>query len=290
MMRHCMSLQRYKMVVAYRGSHYHGWQFQLAAKTWKKPLPPKGEGIPTIQQALRQAIQTVIGQPVNPVGSSRTDSGVHAKGQLVHYDTHQNNIPMDGLRRAINHQLPGDILVRSIEPVPASFHAVFCTVSKRYQYLIWHDEDRSVFFNDLAWHCWKPLDIDAIRDAASRLVGRHDFASFAKPGHGRSSTVRTIHDLSISYRKPRLIVGVEGSGFLWHMVRIIVGTLLQVGLGKYTPADVSAMLDARDRTTAGSTAPPRGLYLQWIRTDNDPPTDQDRDENGNDEDAEADNA
>lgn len=259
-------VQRYKLVIAYRGSRYFGWQQQGVPHTWKGPMPPKGEGLPSIQLAVSKALRTVVFHPVKLVGSSRTDTGVHAKAQVAHFDTDMLQVPPDGMRRAANHQLPDDIVIRSIEPVAPTFDAIFSTTRKRYQYLIWHALDRPVFVGDLAWHRWKELDVDAMREAARLLVGEHDFTSFAAPGHKRYSAVRTIYDCDVSYRRPRLVIGVEGNGFLWNMVRIIVGTLAEVGLGRFTPADLTRMLAARDRRAAGSTAPPHGLYLQWVRT------------------------
>lgn len=260
-----MSTQRYKLTIAYRGTRYHGWQHQAANAYYKGPTPAEGQGIPTIQEIVARTIISVLHHPVLLVGSSRTDAGVHAKGQVAHFDTHQVQIPPDGLRRAVNARLPDDILIRSIEPVPPEFDAIASTVSKRYQYFIWSTLDRSPFHSELAWHRWQTLDLDAMRAAAAHLVGAHDFASFARPGHGRQNTVRTVLDCSVSRRGPMLVIGVEGAGFLWNMVRIIVGTLVEVGLGRFTPDDMPAMLAARDRQSAGSTAPPHGLYLQWIR-------------------------
>ena len=215
---------------------------------------------------MLHAIRHVVRHPVIVVGSSRTDSGVHAKGQIAHFDTDKTQIIPGDLRRAINHQLPEDILVRAVEPVPRDFDAIWSTVRKRYQYFIWHALDRPLFFCDLAWHRWLELDVDAIREAARYFVGEHDFTSFSRPGHGRESAIRTIHSLDITYRKPKLVIGVEGSGFLWHMVRIIVGTLVEVGLGRFRPEQMQEMLEAKDRRAAGPTAPPQGLYLQWIQT------------------------
>ena len=257
---------RYKLVVAYRGSRYHGWQRQPAQPSFKGRPPAPGEGIPTIQEVLGRALASVVGHPVAPVGSSRTDAGVHAKGQIVHFDTDKVQVPPEGLRRAANHYLPDDVLIRSITPVPDSFDAIRSTTGKRYQYVIWHAADRPLFFSDLVWHRWQHLDIEVMRQAAALLVGEHDFSSFAKPGHGRESTVRRVRECSVAYRPPRLVIGIEGTGFLWNMVRIIVGTLVEAGLGRSTPADVAEMLAARDRRCAGPTAPPHGLYLQWIRT------------------------
>jgi tRNA pseudouridine38-40 synthase len=261
-----MPTQRLKLTVAYRGTRYHGWQSQPMIDTWKGETPPPGEGIPTIQEQLLKAVTAVVRHPVQIVGSSRTDSGVHAKGQVAHFDTDQTQIPLEGMRRGINSQLPGDILVRRVEPVHEYFDAIRSTTRKRYQYCIWNATDRPVFFNDLAWHRWHKLDRDAMAAAAAKLVGEHDFASFCRPGHGRESTVRTVFACDVSVRAPRLVIGVEGSGFLWNMVRIIVGTLVQVGVGRYTPEDIPAMLAAKDRNAGGPTAPPHGLYLQWIKS------------------------
>jgi tRNA pseudouridine38-40 synthase len=257
--------QRYKLTLAYRGSDYHGWQTQGVTENYKAPVP-EGQGIPTIQETLSRAIASVVNHPVKVVGSSRTDAGVHAKGQLAHFDTDQLQIPREGLRRAINAALPTDILVRALEPVPDTFDAITSTASKRYQFAIWNKPDRPTFFPDLAWHRWQSLDHAAMRDAAARLVGAHDFASFARPGHGRENTIRTVLACDVSFRAPLLVIGVEGTGFLWNMVRIMVGTLVEVGLGRHRPEAIDAMLAAKDRRAAGATAPPHGLYLQWIRT------------------------
>ncbi len=262
-----MPTQRYKLVVAYRGTRYHGWQTQPVHATFKGERPPEGEGLPTIQDLLNRTIASVVGHPLKVVGSSRTDAGVHAKAQVCHFDTDQTQIPVEGMRRAVNHRLPDDVLVRSIEPVSDEFDAISSTLGKRYQYAIWNAPDRPLFFADLIWHRWQRLDVDAMQAAAALLVGEHDFASFAKPGHGRENTIRRVRECSISYRPPRMVFGLEGSGFLWNMVRIIVGTLVEVGLGRYTPADVAAMLVEKDRRSAGSTAPPHGLYLHWVRSD-----------------------
>jgi tRNA pseudouridine38-40 synthase len=256
---------RYKIICAYRGTRYHGWQQQPALPTYKGDPPPPGSGIPSVQETLAAAIGTVVGHPISIVGASRTDAGVHAKGQVAHFDTDQTQIPLEGLRMAVNHRLPEDILIKSMQPAPADFDAIGAAVSKRYQYFIWSAPDRNPFFPDLCWHRWQPLDHSAMRAAASLLEGEHDFASFAKPGHGRQTTIRTVKRCSVSARGAMVIIGVEGSGFLWNMVRIMVGTLVEVGLGQYRPAQISDMLSARDRQAAGSTAPPHGLFLQWIK-------------------------
>jgi tRNA pseudouridine38-40 synthase len=260
-----MCTQRYKLIVAYRGTRYHGWQSQPHMETYTGPLPPEGQGIPTIQETLTRALEGVLRHPVGLVGSSRTDAGVHAKGQAVHFDTDQMQIPKEGIRKAANHQLPPDVLIRSIKAVPPDFDAVRSTLSKRYQYCIWSTRERNVFANDLAWHRWQKMEIDAMRAAAAHFVGEHDFASFARPGHGRETTIRTVLGCDVSAFGSRIVVGVEGTGFLWNMVRIMVGTLVQVGTGNIPPEQIQAMIAARDRQAAGPTAPPHGLYLQWIK-------------------------
>ena len=274
-----MPTQRYKLTIAYRGTRYHGWQSQPHMETYRGPAPPVGQGIPTIQETLTRALEGVVGHPLTLVGSSRTDAGVHAKGQVVHFDTEHVQIPKDAIRKAANHQLPPDVLIRSIEAVPPTFDAVRSTTSKRYQYCIWNARERNVFSNDLAWHRWQPVDIQAMRAAASQFVGEYDFASFARPGHGRENTIRTVLGCDVSAFGPRLVIGVEGSGFLWNMVRIMVGTLMQVGTGSILPEQIGAMIAARDRQAAGPTAPPHGLYLQWIKMRREPDVADAADEN-----------
>lgn len=257
--------QRFKLVLAYRGTRYHGWQTQGVPPNWKGARPTDGTGLPSVQETLKLALQHVLNHPVTVVGSSRTDAGVHAKGQVAHFDSMRTQIPLEGLVRAINHQLPDDILVRSAEQVPGDFDAIASTRGKRYQYAVWNHRDRPVFQGDLWFHRWQPIDVDAMREAATHLVGEHDFTSFCKPGHGRETTVRTVFAADVSRVGPRIVVGFEGSGFLWNQVRVMAGTLIEVGEGIYRPEEVKAMLAARDRRRAGKTAPAHGLYLQWVR-------------------------
>ena len=257
--------QRYKLTIAYRGTRYHGWQEQGLSQNWTNHHPDDTSGPPTVQELLRRTLEAVVRHPVKVVGSSRTDAGVHAKGQVAHFDTPMTQIPAEGIRRATNSRLPDDILIRSIEPVASDFDAILSTAEKRYQYVVWNHADRAPFFSDLVFHRFQPLDVPAMVEAARHLVGEHDFASFAKPGHGRATTVRTVHECGVSARGPRVVIGVRGGGFLWNMVRIIAGTLVEIGLGRRKADDVPAMLAARDRLAAGPTAPAQGLYLQWVK-------------------------
>jgi len=260
-----MPTQRYKLTLAYRGTRYHGWQAQVKTDNFTGESPPPGHGLPTIQETVARVLEPILGHPIKLVGSSRTDSGVHAKGQVAHFDTEHIEIPGAGIRRAANHQLPGDIFIREIEAVPDTFDAILSTDRKRYQYSLYNSHDRPVFQNDLTWHRWQKLDLDAMRVAASHFVGTRDFASFCRPGHKREHTIRTIFACDIGSMGPRVVIGIEGGGFLWNMVRIMVGTLVQVGVRQFQPDQIVEMLEARDRRAAGPTAPPHGLYLQWIR-------------------------
>src|SRR3954451_13940824 len=144
-----MHSQRYKVTITYRGTRYRGWQAQPLLDEFSGPPPEPGEGVPTVQETLARTIASVVNHPVRLIGSSRTDACVHAKGQVAHFDTDQTQIPIEGMRRAVNHALPEDVLVRAIEPAPDTFDAITSTTSKRYQYFIWHAPDRPLFFPDL---------------------------------------------------------------------------------------------------------------------------------------------
>lgn len=248
---------RHKLVVAYRGTNYCGWQTQL--------VPGKDE-LPTIQSTLRMALQRTVNHPVTLVGSSRTDSGVHATGQVAHFDSHRPQIAPEKLVAATNAKLPSDIAIVSAEPVAASFDAIGSTVRKGYRYRVRDAAMKDVFAGDLSYHVARPLDVGAMQSAAAHLVGEHDFASFAKPGHGRETTVRTIELLSVRREAGEVMIDVSGSGFLWHMVRIIAGTLVEIGLGRRKAAAMPGVLRAADREASGPTAPAMGLCLMWIET------------------------
>ncbi len=188
-------LRRHKLTLSYRGT-VSAANPSPTISTGPKPPP---QGIPTIQEILGRAIEYTTRHPVRLVGSSRTDSGVHAKGQLAHFDSTLTRIPPNDFRRAINNALPDDIVVRKVEPVDDSFDVITCTLNKRYQYAIWTEADRPAFFSDLGWHRWKKLNVDAMRQAAERIVGEHDFASFSRPHHKREHTMRLVRACQISH-------------------------------------------------------------------------------------------
>jgi tRNA pseudouridine38-40 synthase len=198
------------------------------------------------------------------VASGRTDAGVHAIGQVVSFacDTHRT---VDVLRRALDANLPKDIVVLDVRDAPEGFHAIRDTVRKRYRYVIQDGSLPDVFARTYAWYIPHRLDAGAMSQAGQRLAGRYDFSSFEASGSQRTSSVRTIFDLSVQRRSgdhlDRIFIEIEADGFLYNMVRNIVGTLVEVGRGKQTPDWVSAVLEARDRKLAGMTAPPLGLFL-----------------------------
>jgi tRNA pseudouridine38-40 synthase len=258
-----MELIRYKLTVAYRGTAYHGWQRQIVAGDDTGAME-----LPTVQNALRLALQRTVGHEVNVVGSSRTDSGVHALGQVASFTTIRHQMPPEKLVMATNAKLPADVAVTAADRVPDDFNVIADTVEKAYRYTIHNAFEKDVFSGDTSFHFPprpQPLDIDAMQAAADLVVGTHDFASFAKPGHGRDSTVRTVTAATVSRNGPRVYFDIHGKGFLWHQVRILTGTLIEVGQGKRQPADLRGVLDARHREVAGPTSPPHGLRLEWVR-------------------------
>lgn len=253
---------RYKLTIAYDGSEFHGWQAQRL---------PDGEPLRTVQDVVTDAIQRTLGQPVVVQGASRTDTGVHALGQVAHFDA-VTGIPIERLALAINSRLPRDVEIRRAEVAGDDFHAIRDAVSKQYRYRLWTSTHRPLHMRKLVYHCWTPLDVAAMGDAAGRLVGEHDFAAFAAAGHGRKSTVRTIHDCHVEQpdtMDPLLCdqvhIVVSGNGFLYNMVRIIAGTLVEVGRGRWGAEHVDRLLAEPNRRDAGPTLPPEGLCLEWIQ-------------------------
>lgn len=249
--------RRLKLTLAYDGQHYAGWQRQ--------------PNEPTIQETLENAFTDYTGQRVPVVASGRTDSGVHALGQVACCDFPLSH-PVEVVQRAVNFRLPLDIRVLSVEQVPASFHPIASAVKKRYRYQIDDAEVGDIFQRHYVWHIPKQLDDVAMTEAARLLEGTHDFASFEAAGAPRKTTVRTIYELNVLRREvaPRLWIEVTANGFLYNMVRIIVGTLVWVGKGKETAQWVAAALQQCQRETAGPTAPPQGLFLDRVWYDEAP--------------------
>ena len=236
-----------KLVIAYNGTAYHGWQRQ------KEPFD-------TVKLRIEQAAVTVMKHPVSVRGAGRTDAGVHASGQVANFYSTNFSVPLFGLRRAMNSRLPKDIAVVSAEHVPESFHASLSAIGKTYRYRIWTSPVKPVELAGQVYHYWRTLDADAMRLGAVRLVGTHDFRGLATSGEKRDNTVRTIYRCDVAEEGGQIIITTQGNGFLYNMVRNIVGTLLEVGRGKRKPADMKAILKAKSRCFSGNTAPARPLH------------------------------
>ncbi len=255
-------MPRTRLLVAYDGTDFHGWQRQE---------PPGLDPLRTVQGVLTEAVIAVIRQPAEVVGASRTDAGVHARGQVAAFSA-PHAVPMERLALALNARLPQDVCVLEARPAPDSFDPISWCTSKCYRYQIAHGtrepDIRLLFERRTVWRTWFNLDIARMQAAAAQLAGTHDFASFAQANHGRQSTVRTIHGCSVWQPSPgRITIEVAGSGFLYNMVRIIAGTLVEVGRGQLEPAVVGQALQTVNRDLVGPTLPPHGLRLEWAAYD-----------------------
>lgn len=247
--------RRYRLTVAYDGSRFHGWQ---------KQHPPGQAPLRTVQGVVEEAVVSLVRQPVNLVGASRTDAGVHAVGQVAQFDA-ATPIPPERMTLAINSRLPDDVEILETRVAPRDFRAITDAQSKQYRYRIYNTVRRPLWIRHCVWHCWSPLDVDRMNDAAARLVGTHDFAAFTAAGHERLSTVRTIFKCWVERHDPEVHIVVQGDGFLYNMVRIIAGTLVEVGRGRFEPSQVERAIATGDRREAGPTLQPQGLILEWIR-------------------------
>jgi tRNA pseudouridine38-40 synthase len=245
-----MTTRWLKLTVAYDGSEYSGWQIQ----------PDK----PTIQGTFEATWLRLTRESFRVTAAGRTDAGVHALGQVVGLTT-ATRLSNDELHRGLNALLPEDIGVVSVEDAPENFHATYDAVGKEYQYRIHNARSRSVFSRHFAWHYPQPLDAAAMHSAGQALLGKHDFSSFETAGSERPDSIRTIHELTVARGLgeycDRVTLNVRGDGFLYNMVRTIVGTLIEVGGGKRPVEWPAEVLAAQDRRRAGQTAPPQGLFL-----------------------------
>ena len=240
-------MRNLKITVTYEGTDFHGWQVQPDQRT--------------IQGEIEAALAAIEGRPVKVHGSGRTDAGVHALGQVASFHL-ENRIPCQNLQLALNHRLPPAIRVLGVEEAPESFHARYSATAKTYEYRIWRGQVCPPFLRRYVWRLPYPLDEAAMIEAAPLFEGERDFRSLAThDGEGRESTVRTVCSSRLTREGEQLIYRVRGSGFLYNMVRNIVGTLLEVGRGNLRPADIEPILEARNRAAAGPTAPAVGLFL-----------------------------
>jgi tRNA pseudouridine38-40 synthase len=241
-----------RAALEYDGTRFCGFQWQPAVRT--------------VAGELEAALLRLLGEAVKVAAAGRTDTGVHASGQVVSLRT-SRSFPFERLALALNAALPQDIAVREAAVVADSFSARFSARERRYVYAILNRPQRSALFAQRAYHVYRPLDVEAMRTAAAPLLGTHDFRSFCATLPESGVTVRTVTELRIEPRGEFLCVHISADGFLHRMVRTIVGTLIECGTGRREPASMAAILQSRDRTTAGLTAPAQGLYLAGVRYD-----------------------
>ena len=243
-------MRNIRLLIEYDGTNYAGWQWQKNDKT--------------IQETLSKAVEQVVQEVVKIFGAGRTDAGVHALGQVANFNT-KSNIPSERLIRAINFYLPHDITIKDAADVPETFHAQYCAVSKVYQYTLFNDWIRTSLCRNFCYVCGFQLNVDKMLDAAQYLIGTHDFTSFTTKALQEKNRIRTVKRLEIKKEGKYIYFTVEADGFLYNMVRSIVGTLIEVGRGKTAVANVKVILDAKNRDLAGPTAPAKGLCLTEIK-------------------------
>ncbi len=243
-------MKRIRIVVAYDGTDYCGWQIQ-----------PNGI---TVEEVLNKKISVLTGEDIHIIGASRTDSGVHALGNVAVFDT-ESRIPGDRFAYALNQKLPDDIVIVSSDEVAADWHPRYQDkVLKTYEYHIYNAKIQNPLKRHHSTFVSFPLDVEQMRKGAQYLVGEHDFVSFCNVRTNVEDTVRTVKDIQIFQNGAEITIRITGNGFLYNMVRIIAGTLIRVGRGFYTPEKVKEILEAKERTEAGVTAPPNGLVLVGI--------------------------
>lgn len=243
-------MKRVKLVVAYDGTNYHGWQVQ-------------DNGI-TIEEVLNRTLSELVQEDIKVIGASRTDAGVHACGNVAVFDT-ESRIPGDKFSFALNQRLPEDIRIQESCEVDADFHPRYADTVKTYEYNILNRRFELPSKRLYAAFCYYPMDIERMNQAAAYLVGEHDFKSFCSAGARVQTTVRTIYAVNVTKDDDMVHIRITGNGFLYNMVRIIAGTLMQVGTGLMEPEQVKEILEARDRSKAGPTAVAKGLTLVEIR-------------------------
>lgn len=244
-------MRNIKLLIEYEGTDFHGWQKQPDQRT--------------VQGVIEEVLEKLLGHRVRLIGASRTDSGVHALGQVANFKT-TSKFPVLELKRALNALLPEDVAVLEVKEVPLDFHARFWAKSKVYEYKIFQRETRSPFVRRHYWHLPEELDLERMEKCCRLILGAHDFSSFRLSGSDSKNPVREMLKAEVQRRTSQELVFVfEATGFLRGMVRSLVGTLVDVGRGKLTPEQFKEILYARDRSKASPTAPPQGLYLVEVK-------------------------
>lgn len=246
-------MKRIKLTIAYDGTDYCGWQIQ-----------PNGI---TVEEVLNKKLKKLTGEDVHVIGASRTDSGVHALGNVAVFDT-ESSIPAERMAYALNQRLPDDIVIVSSKEVPLDWHPRYQDeILKTYEYHIYNAPVQNPLKRRYSTFVSFPMNVEKMREGAAYLLGEHDFVSFCNVRTSVEDTVRTVKELMIEQEGPDITIRITGNGFLYNMVRIIAGTLIRVGRGFYEPTKVKEILEARERTQAGVTAPPEGLTLVCIEYD-----------------------
>lgn len=241
-------MRNVKLTLAYDGTFYHGFQTQ------------KGTGLKTVQETLEEVLNVLTKEKVIVYGSGRTDSGVHAQGQVVNFFT-ESRIPVEKIPLAINALLPKDIIVHKAEDMGPDFHARFSAKRKTYRYRIYNERHLSPFERFFSYHIPVLLDVEGMNKGSQAFLGTHNFQGFCAKDATVDNYVRTIYRSEVKREGPVVVFTVEGSGFLYNMVRIMIGTLIEIGQHKRSPADISVLLQAGERKLSGMTVPPQGLFL-----------------------------
>ena len=241
-----MKMKNIKLLIEYDGKGFNGWQKQ----------PTKLN----IQGEIEKAIFEITGEEVSLTASGRTDAGVHALGQVANFKT-ETKIPIEKIAKAINSKLKKSIVIKSAEEVDEKFHSRYSVHSKTYRYIINNSENGTAIYRDLEYHFPYKLDEEKMNKAIKFFEGEHDFKGFKASGTSSKSSVRTIYEGKVWREGEKVIIELTGNGFLYNMVRIISGTLLEVGMGKISPEEIPNIIDSKNRKEAGKTLPPRGLYL-----------------------------
>lgn len=242
-------MRNIKLTIEYDGTNYSGWQKQSNALG--------------IQEVIEKAIFKLTGEKTEVIGSSRTDAGVHAKGFVANFYT-ESKIPDNKFMKAINSKLPCDVVIIDSEAAELKFHSRYDSKGKTYSYTILNRPQKSALMRNYSYHFYRKLNIESMKSGSAYLIGKHDFASFKNTGSSAKTTVRTINAIDIISKEQYVIFYITADGFLYNMVRIIAGTLLDVGIGKITPYDVKVILESHDRQKAGKTAPACGLCLEKV--------------------------
>lgn len=244
-------MRNLKLIVAYDGSRYNGWQRQMNSPN-------------TIQELIENVIYDCLKERITIISSGRTDAGVHAYGQVINFNV-KNELPLKEIQRVINIALPNDIAIKSIEEVGERFHSRYNAKSKIYMYKILNSDVHDPFARKYACYCPHSLDIEKMKKASKLFIGQHNFNGFSSAKASKKSTERVIYSIDIEQDGEEIIISYHGNGFLYNMVRIMTGTLIEIGLSKLPEDVISKALKTGERQIAGYTAPPQGLFLSEVK-------------------------